>query len=152
MLGGKFDIFICMALGVVYFPAAYGDACPLILSSLSENSQLTKIKQSKAILNTQYNSGSSTTLSVSCTLSAPNIAVTWDGPDPDVAFYDLVGAAGNLVTHRPAAEVVKFSKQCRQEALKDNTEIATIERKGMAIECQAFERDGGGTTITVFAE
>ena len=92
------------------------------------------------------------TLSVGCTVCMPNIAVTWDGPTPDDAFNDLVGTAGNLVTQRPATEVVKFSKQCRQAALKDDSEIATIERKGMAIECQAFERDGGGTTITVFAE
>lgn len=126
--------------------------CNTILSDFSKEHYLTQTKQAEGREITEYSSGPNTKLSVSCTLSAPNIAVTWDGPDPDVAFYDLVGAAGNLVTHRPAAEVVKFSKQCRQEALKDNVEIATIERKGMAIECQAFERDGGGTTITVFAE
>lgn len=152
MIGGKFKIVICVALGVMNFPAAYGDACSLVISSLGKYSQLTKTKQSGAILITQYSSGPNTTLSVSCALGAPNIAVTWDGPTPDDAFYDLVGTAGNLVTQRPATEVVKFSKQCRQAALKDDSEIATIERKGMAIECQAFERDGGGTTITVFAE
>ena len=36
--------------------------------------------------------------------------------------------------------------------MKDDSEIATIEREGLAVECQAFERDGGGTTISVFAE
>lgn len=137
---------------LVVASTAYADSCNTILSALKQETTLTQTKQTEGKQTTEFARGPNASLSVSCTLSAPNIAVTWDGPNPDVAFYDLVGAAGNLVTHRPAAEVVKFSKQCRQEALKDNTEIATIERKGMAIECQAFERDGGGTTITVFAE
>ncbi|SOB53779.1 hypothetical protein [Pseudomonas lundensis] len=101
---------------------------------------------------TDYIRDLNTTLSVSCSQGAPNIAVTWDGPAPDATFYDLVGTAGNLVTRRPASEAVKYSKQCRQEALKDENEIATIEREDMAIECQAFKRDGGGTTITIFTE
>lgn len=126
--------------------------CNTVLTALSEHSQLTQTKQTEGNLTTEYNSGPGTKLSVSCTQGAPNVAATWDGPTPYATFYDLVGIAGNLVTQRPASEVVKYSKQCRQEALKDDSEIATIELEGMAIECQAFKRDGGGTTITIFTE
>lgn len=148
----KVKVVFCLALGLMEFPTAYADICPLVLSSLNKNSQLTTIKQFDSNRIIQYSSGSSTTLSVSCAFGKSDIAITWDGPNPDAIFYSLVGIAGNLLTQRPASEVVKYSKQCRQEALKDDSEIATIEREGMAIECQAFKRDGGGTTITIFTE
>lgn len=142
-----------MLFGAAFFcDVSFADACNTTLSQLSQTAELAQTEQAEAKIITQYSSDSNMTLSVSCNVGMPNIAVTWDGPTPDNAFYDLVGIAGNLVTQRPATEVVKFSKQCRQAALMDDSEIATIERKGMAIECQAFERDGGGTTITVFAE
>ena len=148
--------FLARIVGGVFFlvvaGAACADPCNTILSALKQGTLITQTKQTEGKQTTEFTSGPNILLSVSCAMGLPNIAVTWDGPTPDDAFYDLVGTAGNLVTQRPATEVVKFSKQCHQAALKDDNEIATIERKGMAIECQAFERDGGGTTITVFAE
>lgn len=134
------------------FDTANAKSCDAVIGLLENNPHLILIKKPEGKHTTEYNSGSVTTLSVSCSLGHPDIAITWDGPTPDNAFYDLVGTAGNLLTHRPASEVVKYSKQCRQEALKDDSEIATIEREDMAIECQAFKRDGGGTTITIFTE
>lgn len=126
--------------------------CAFILSKLSLNSRLAQVEKAEGKQVTEYRHDPNTTLSLSCTQSAPNVAATWDGPTPDATFYNLVGTAGNLLTQRPVSEVVKYSKQCRQEALKDDSEIATIELEGLAIECQAFKRDGGGTTITIFTE
>lgn len=144
--------FATVSLVVVMSGYADAASCDSIPYKLNQISQLTQSKQTEGEQTTEYNSGLNATLSLSCSPGGSNIAITWDGPTPDYTFYNLVGTAGNLVTQRPASEVVKYSKQCRQEALKDNNEIATIERKGLAIECQAFKRDGGGTTITVFAE
>lgn len=132
-------------------PASAGQ-CDSILSALQKERHLEKIKQTESKQTTEYRDGPNIELSLSCAMSSPNIAITWDGPSPDQAFYDLVGRAGSLVSTRPAADVMKASKQCRKEALKDDSEIATVEYKGLAIECQAFTRDGGGTVITVFAE
>lgn len=132
--------------------AGFAASCEPILQALNQESSLSKTKQSEGKLTTEFSSGPNTFLSVNCVLGKSNIAIAWDGSTPDPTFYDLVGTAGNLLTQRPASEVVKYSKQCRQEALKDDSEIATIELEGMAIECQAFKRDGGGTTITIFTE
>ncbi|KAF2410498.1 hypothetical protein SAMN04490179_2342 [Pseudomonas antarctica] len=131
---------------------AVAEPCDNVLAALQQERHLSQVKQTEGKQTTEYRDGPNIVLSLSCAVGAPNIAVTWDGPAPDQAFYDLVGRTGSLVSKRAAADIVKASKQCRQEALKDESELATIEQKGLAIECQAFARDGGGTTITVFAE
>lgn len=143
-------VFSSILCGLLFSGECSASSCRRALLVLNKNPQLDQSEQIKQIV--EYRSGSNITLSVSCSQIAPNIALTWDGSTPDAAFYDLVGTAGNLLTQRPASEVLKYSKQCRKEALKDESEIATIELEGMAIECQAFKRDGGGTTITIFTE
>ena len=132
--------------------AVVAEPCTVVLKALQEERHLSMFRQTEGKQTTEYRDGPNIALSLSCAVGAPNIAVTWDGPAPDQAFYDLVGRTGSLVSKRPAADIVKASKQCRQQALKDESEIATVEQKGLAIECQAFARDGGGTVITVFAE
>lgn len=131
---------------------ALAEPCNDVLVALQQERHLSQVKQTDGKQTTEYRDGPNIVLSLSCATGTPNIAVTWDGPAPDKAFYDLVGRTGSLVSNSSAADVVKASKQCRQQALKDESEIATVEQKGLAIECQAFTRDGGGTTITVFAE
>lgn len=130
----------------------FAEPCNDVLSALQQERHLSQVKQTEGKQTTEYRDGPNIALSLSCATGAPNIAISWDGPTPDQAFYDLVGRTGSLVSKSPAADIVKASKQCRQQALKDDSEIATVEQKGLAIECQAFARDGGGTTITVFAE
>ncbi|WP_040065989.1 hypothetical protein [Pseudomonas batumici] len=142
----------CSLAMLVLSTAALADSCDKILTALQQERHLTQVKQTEGKQTTEYRDGPNISLSVSCSIGKPNLAITWDGPEPDQAYYDLVGRAGSLVSPRPAADIVKFSKQCRKQALKDDSEIAAIEQKGLALECQAFARDGGGTTISVFAE
>lgn len=132
--------------------AVVAQPCAEILKGIQQERHLSQVKQTEGKQTTEYRDGPNIALSLSCAVGTPNVAITWDGPAPDQAFYDLVGRTGSLVSKRSAADVVKASKQCRQQALKDESEIATVEQKGLAIECQAFARDGGGTVITVFAE
>ena len=149
------DVLMGFGAGLVLLALstnAMAEPCDDVLAALQQERHLSQVKQTEGKLTTEYRDGPNIVLSLSCAVGAPNIAVTWDGPAPDQAFYDLVGRTGSLVAKHSAADVVKASKQCRQHALKDESEIATVEQKGLAIECQAFARDGGGTTITVFAE
>lgn len=151
----KTDVLMGFGAGLVLLAlstTAFAEPCDDVLAALQQERHLSQVKQTEGKRNTEYRDGPNIALSLSCAVGAPNIAVTWDGPAPDQAFYDLVGRTGSLVSKRPAADIVKASKQCRQQALKDESEIATVEQKGLAIECQAFARDGGGTVITVFAE
>lgn len=149
-------IFLVRTIGCVAFAAlstaACAQPCENILSALERQKDLALVQRAGAMQVTRYKASESIDLDVNCGLGKPNIGVYWTGPIPDEAFYDLVGRAGSLVSTRSSADVIEASKQCRKEALKDDSEIATVEQKGLAIECQAFARDGGGTTITVFTE
>ncbi|AZD34649.1 hypothetical protein C4K22_1896 [Pseudomonas chlororaphis subsp. aurantiaca] len=137
---------------LIFSAEALAEPCDKIFTALQQERYLSQVRQTTDKGTTEYRDGQSTSLSVSCALGKPNVAVSWDGSKPDQQFYDLVGRAGILISSRSAADIVKASKQCRQQVIKDRGEIATIELDGLAIECQAFDRDGGGTTITVFAE
>ena len=151
----KTDVLIGACTSLILFALstnALAEPCDNILAALQQERHLSQVKQTEGKQTTEYRDGPNIVLSLSCAVGAPNVAVTWDGPAPDQAFYDLVGRTGSLVSKLSAADVVKASRQCRQQALKDESEIATVEQKGLAIECQAFARDGGGTTITVFAD
>ncbi|MBS7846229.1 hypothetical protein KFF47_26000 [Pseudomonas fluorescens] len=151
----KTDVLMGAFTGLMLFALstnALAEPCDDVLAALQQERHLSQVKQTEGKQTTEYRDGPNIALSLSCATGAPNIAITWDGPTPDQAFYDLVGRTGSLVSKSPAADIVKASKHCRQQALKDDSEIATVEQKGLAIECQAFARDGGGTTITVFAE
>ncbi|WP_143494875.1 MULTISPECIES: hypothetical protein [unclassified Pseudomonas] len=131
---------------------ASGFECDRVLSALKQERHLSQSSQSNSGQTTEFRSGSHITLSVSCGLVNPNIAVVWDGSTPDSAFYELVGRAGGLVSKRKAGDLIKAAKQCRNDALQDESEIAANEQNDLAIECQAFTRDGGGTTVFLFAE
>lgn len=151
----KTDILMGFGAGLmllVFSTNTLAESCDNVLAALQQERHLSQVKQTKDKQTTEYRDGPNIVLSLSCAVGAPNVAVSWDGPAPDQAFYDLVGRTGSLVSKRSATDVVKASKQCRHEALKDESEIATVEQNGLAVECQAFARDGGGTTITVFAE
>lgn len=139
--------------GFLLLPSlGYSMSCELLTKDLNESIGLNSMGSVVGKSAVRYVKSPEITFSVSCSQNLPNIAFAWDGPAPDPTFYDLVGTVGNLLSHRPASEVVTYSKQCLQEALNDDSEIATIEREGIVIECQAFKRDGGGTTITIFTE
>ncbi|WP_338724662.1 hypothetical protein V9L16_12120 [Pseudomonas tolaasii] len=151
----KTDVLIGLGVGmalIAFSTSAFAEPCDDVLAALQQERHLSQVKQTEGKQTTEYRDGPNIALSLSCATGAPNIAITWDGSTPDQTFFDLVGRTGSLVSKRAAADIVKASKQCRQQALKDDSEIATVEQKGLAIECQAFARDGGGTTITVFAE
>lgn len=142
---------ICLA--VMVFPTSVLAAtCDDVLNSLKQERHLTQVRQTDGKRLTEFQDGPSITLSVSCVSAAPNLAVTWDGSEPDQQYYDLIGRAGGLLSSHSAAGIVRASKQCRSQALRSEGESATIEEEGLALECQAFSRDGGSTTISVFAE
>ncbi|WP_460367293.1 hypothetical protein ACOYXF_15485 [Pseudomonas sp. Tul1A2] len=144
------SISISMAF-LTFSTGALAERCDTILAKLQQERHLTLVKQTEGKQTTEYRDGLNTTLSLSCALGLPNIMVSWDGARPDQQFYELVGRAGSLVSRRSASDIAKFSEKCRTKALNDSGEIAKVELKGLAIECQAFDRDGGGTIISVFA-
>jgi hypothetical protein len=82
----------------------------------------------------------------------PDFAVYWDGkarPPADIAV--LIAKGGEFVTGATRTEIMNETSACVNEALKSNaTELADREVRGVKIECQAFARDGGGGSVTIY--
>lgn len=151
-MNGKCRISVCIITALLTLSSdALADDCETILSKLQAESHLTLDRQTEGKQTTHFRDGRNITLSLSCATGLPNLAISWDGAQPDPQFYDLVGSAGSLVSTRSPADIRKYSKQCRTRALNDSGEIATVEQRGVVIECQAFVRDGGGTIIYIFS-
>jgi hypothetical protein len=82
----------------------------------------------------------------------PDFAVYWDGkarPPTDIAV--LIAKGGEFVTGATRAEITSETSACITDALKPSAaELANREVRGVKIECQAFARDGGGGSVTIY--
>jgi hypothetical protein len=82
----------------------------------------------------------------------PDFAVYWEGkarPPSDIAA--LIAKGGEFVTGATRAEIMTETSACVTDALKSSaTELANREVRGVKIECQAFARDGGGGSVTIY--
>lgn len=91
-------------------------------------------------------------LNVSCSVlnQPPDLTLQWAGASPSAPFWELVARAGATITGAKPATVRRGAVDCHQRALKDSTELASTLTDGIRYECQAYTRDGGGTSITLY--
>jgi hypothetical protein len=90
--------------------------------------------------------------SYGCDEKKPDLFVSWNPARPAAAVVKLIASVGGYLTGAPAEKVKQELAKCVNEALKpDAGESANREFDGgVRIECQAFERDGGGGSATVY--
>ncbi|MGY0573243.1 hypothetical protein ACTGJ9_020875 [Bradyrhizobium sp. RDM12] len=78
------------------------------------------------------------------------ISLNWDASGfPPNEWFALAATAGNAVTAVDLEKLEAAARRCHRAALKDESELARIELREAAIECQAFTRDGGGVVVDV---
>jgi hypothetical protein len=81
-----------------------------------------------------------------------DFSVYWEGrarPAPNTMA--LIAKGGEFVTGATRAEITTETSACVAEALKSSAgEVANREIRGVKIECQAFKRDGGGGSVTIY--
>ncbi|MDA9407931.1 hypothetical protein [Bradyrhizobium sp. CCBAU 45384] len=76
------------------------------------------------------------------------VSLNWDASGfPPNEWFALAATAGNAVTSVDRTKLEVAAHRCHRAALKDQSELATIELHGAAVECQAFTRDGGGVVV-----
>lgn len=99
--------------------------------------------------------GAATSVTYGCPFGPkqkPDFAVYWEGkarPPTDIAA--LIAKGGEFVTGAARAEIMAETSACVTDALKSGaTELADREVRGVKIECQAFARDGGGGSVTIY--
>ena len=82
----------------------------------------------------------------------PDLYFAWDRQaKPPAATVKLIASAGKYLTGASSDELKQELTKCVTEALKPkSSELAERESRGVKIECQAFARDGGGGSATVY--
>ena len=79
------------------------------------------------------------------------ISMGWDASDsPPNEWFVLLAKAGKAVTGVDVSKLEAASRKCHRTALKDKTELADLDIPDAKIECQAFTRDGGGVSISIW--
>lgn len=92
-------------------------------------------------------------MSIGCAMerSLPmELFLAWDGAYPPNDFYVLAGKAGHAVIGGAASAISTGAQRCQKKALGSKDELAQTAEGGVGFECQAFSRDGGGTTISIY--
>jgi hypothetical protein len=92
-------------------------------------------------------------LSLSCTSPEKiGVFVRWDAAEPPAAFFDLATKAGVATTGELMLTLGMAIRNCHRAALQGRTEFAATETPMAKIECQAFTRQGGGTSVSVWVK
>jgi hypothetical protein len=94
----------------------------------------------------------SETIVLNCTSHRlTGISVGWDQSGfPSNAWFTMASKAGKAVTGVDLKKLEAAIRKCHREALKDKTELSEIDIPNAKIECQAFTRDGGGVSMSVW--
>jgi hypothetical protein len=82
----------------------------------------------------------------------PDLYIAWDRqPRPPAATVKLIASAGEFLTGATSEEMKQELAKCVAAALSPNSgELADRQFRGVKMECQAFTRDGGGGSVTVY--
>ncbi len=84
--------------------------------------------------------------------SGPDLFVAWEkSARPSVAATSFIASAGEFLTGASVSELKQELMACVSEALKPKSnELANREFRGVKMDCQAFSRDGGAGSVTIY--
>ena len=92
-------------------------------------------------------------LSLLCTSPEKiGVYVRWDAAEPPASFFDLAAKAGVAATGELISTLGMAIRNCHRAALQGRTEFAATETPMAKIECQAFTREGGGTSVSIWVK
>lgn len=79
------------------------------------------------------------------------VSLGFDGAYPSNAWFALAVRAGAVETGAAPARLEAAIRKCHLSALKDKKwEMGEIELPRAKVECQAFTRDGGGVSLSIW--
>lgn len=149
----RIKLYLVAFLGCFLSTDVLARSCEDVLNQLRKEPDLTLVMQGEMHSHFQYGSDTPISLSISCIQpESADAGINWDGLEPSDQYYELVGRIGALITGRNAHDVIQAAKKCRNLALKDSSELASLDGRKMMIECQAFTRDGGATGINIYPQ
>ncbi len=79
------------------------------------------------------------------------ISLSWDASGfPSNGWFAVAADAGLAVTGVPSRTLEPAIRKCHRTALKNKTELDELDIPNAKIECQAFTRDGGGVSMSIW--
>jgi hypothetical protein len=78
------------------------------------------------------------------------ISLSWETAYPSNSWFHVAANAGEAVTGASSARLQPLIRKCHSLALKSKTELAELDVPNAKIECQAFTRDGGGVSMSIW--
>lgn len=80
-----------------------------------------------------------------------SVYVGWvQNASPPIDYYKTVGRAGGVLTGESEATLINSAQTCVREALGHKSELADALTDKAKLECQAFTRNGGSASISIF--
>lgn len=78
------------------------------------------------------------------------VSLSWENAYPSNDWFRTAADAGSAVTGVLSKILEGAIRNCHRIALKSKTELAEFEVPNGKIECQAFTRDGGGVSMSIW--
>lgn len=91
-------------------------------------------------------------LHVECDLNGLSAHIMLETASPSQTAFDVTATVASVVLDAPKKDVLAAVRSCHGQALKSKDEWATVDTKGLHLECQAFRRDGGGTAMGIWKQ
>ena len=94
-----------------------------------------------------------TDILLTCSADMPtSVSASWKGAYPPNAYFEFLASSGAVITGERKSKVLQRLRACQLSALKDKDEVAELHFRSIEIDCQAYTRDGGGTSLSVWAK
>lgn len=148
----RVNLYLVTMIGCLVSTNLLADSCETLLNKLRKDPHLTLVMHDEMQYHFQYGNDIPISLSINCMQPEPDAGVNWDGFEPNAQYYDLIGRVGTLITGRDADDVIQTAKKCYNLALKDSSELASIDGRKMMIDCQVSKQDGGSTSINIYPQ
>lgn len=151
----RYRFGVVALLGLICPPAIAGGSdspeCKDLTARLMQRTDSTFNRLSPSKDNVFLDNGVAGELMLSC--SSPTLTgvyVNFNGAFPPNAWFAMAARAGGAVTGAPEKAIEAGIRKCHRAALKNSTELSDLDMKGARVECQAFTRDGGGVTVSIW--
>ena len=82
--------------------------------------------------------------------SLTGVFLGWEGAFPPNDWFAVAAKAGKAATGVEIKKLHSAIRTCHRAALKNKSELSELEIPNARIECQAFTRDGGGVSMSIW--
>jgi hypothetical protein len=131
--------------------AANWRECDALAAEIMSKTGAEYVRTSEMMHNVFMKHPSTSDLMLECGIGEMMAAsASWESAFPPSSFFETLADAGSVVAKAEQNAILGAVHKCHRDALKSDGEMGEVNIRGAHVECQAFTRDGGATTISVW--